>query len=385
MINISKLYCGLSSQSDHLRYARTNDHTPIVVYNCTARCNLKCIHCYSASNQGSGTNELTTAEAVAMLRSIVDYKCPVVLFSGGEPLLREDLFHLLRAAVKLGLRTVISTNGTLIDAVVAKRLARLRISYVGISLDGPQNVHDIFRAKQGSFAAALAGIANCSKAGVKTGLRFTITRQNHKYVSSIFDIARQTGVRRICFYHLVRAGRGTELANQTLTRQQTRGVLDIIIAKTDEFVKAGLLDEMLTVGNHADGPYLLLKMLAQKNPLYNSAREFLLANGGNRSGQNIASIGWDGSVYADQFWRNYSLGNIKQKSFAEIWDNDNEPVLKMLRNKNEFADPRCKRCSWFAVCKGNFRFLGSNPSIETWLLEPPCYLTDEEIESGGYQ
>jgi radical SAM protein with 4Fe4S-binding SPASM domain len=382
MINISKLYCGLASESDHLRFNREGDHRPIVVYNCTARCNLRCLHCYSSSNQDSGASEMTTAQAVAMLRSIAEYKCPVVLFSGGEPLLREDLFHLIRAAVKLRLRTVISTNGTLIDMTMAKRFAKIGVSYVGISLDGPKGVHDLFRAKPGSFAATLEGIAHCSKAGVKTGLRFTITRQNHKYVGSIFDVAKEAGIRRICFYHLVRAGRAEQHWNQALMPQQTRGVLDLIIQKTGEFVAAGLLDEVLTVGNHADGPYLLVKMLAQKNPKYENAKQLLLANGGNRSGQNIASIGWDGSVYADQFWRNYSLGNITQQSFKEIWDNENEPVLQKLRNKNEFADSRCKRCNWFNVCKGNFRFLGSNPAIETWLLEPPCYLTDEEIAIG---
>jgi radical SAM protein with 4Fe4S-binding SPASM domain len=382
MINISKLYCGLSSQSDRLRYSREEDHRPIVVYNCTAKCNLRCLHCYSSSNQEYGKAELSTAEAVAMLRSIAEYKCPVVLFSGGEPLLREDLSHLLRAAVKMGLRTVISTNGTLIDAATAKSFKKIGVSYVGISLDGPKNAHDIFRAKAGSFAATMEGIKNCNNAGVKTGLRFTITRKNHKYVSSIFDIAAENGIRRLCFYHLVRSGRGEQIANQILRPQETRAILDTIIAKTDEFVKKGLVDEVLTVGNHADGPYLLTKMLAQKSPFYTKARELLLANGGNRVGQNIASIGWDGSVYADQFWRNYPLGNIKEQSFGQIWDNENEPVLKMLRNKDQFADSRCKKCNWFRLCKGNFRFLGSNPAIETWLLEPPCYLTDEEIAGG---
>jgi radical SAM protein with 4Fe4S-binding SPASM domain len=382
MINISKLYCGLASESDHLRYNRQTDHRPIVVYNCTAKCNLRCLHCYSSSDKDCAVSELTTAEAVTMLRSVAGYGCPVVLFSGGEPLLRQDLFHLLRAAVKLGLRTVISTNGTLVDATAAKRFAKFGVSYVGISLDGPRGVHDIFRARQGSFAASIEGIANCIKAGVKTGLRFTITRQNHKYVSSIFDVAADTGVRRLCFYHLVRTGRARQLADQALTPQQIRLVIDNIIDKTNEMVKAGLLDEVLTVGNHADGPYILQKMLAQKNHMYESAKQLLLANGGNRSGQNISCIGWDGSVYADQFWRNYSLGNIKEQSFKQIWDNEDEPVLHMLRNKNEFADSRCKRCNWFNACKGNFRFLGSNAARETWLLEPPCYLTDEEIAAG---
>jgi Fe-coproporphyrin III synthase len=383
MINISKLYSGLAGQSDRLRYNRQGDHKPIVVYNCTARCNLRCVHCYSSSDKNCSGIELTTVQSLALLQSIAEYKCPVVLFSGGEPLLRKDLFELMQEAVRLRLRTVISTNGTLIDTDVAKRFADIGVSYVGISLDGPQNVHDVFRAKKGSFAATLKGIANCNEAGVKAGLRFTMTQQNHKYIDDVFDIAKNAGVRRICFYHLVRIGRAKELWEQALTTQQMRDAVDLIIKRTDEFVKAGLLDEMLTVGNHADGPYLLLKMREQKSPLFDKACELLLANGGSRVGQNIASIGWDGSVYADQFWRQYPLGNITKQSFAQIWDNEDEPALKMLRNKNEFADKRCKRCTWFSVCKGNFRFLGSDPAIENWLLEPPCYLTDEEIQTGG--
>ena len=383
MINISKLYCGLTGQSDRLRYNREGEHRPIVVYNCTPRCNLRCIHCYSSSDKKCSDAELTTAQSFALLQSTAEYKCPVMLFSGGEPLLRKDLFELMQESIRLGLRTVISTNGTLIDADSAKKFADIGVSYVGISLDGPQNVHDVFRAKKGSYAATLKGIANCNSAGVKAGLRFTMTQQNHTYINSVFDIAKEAGIRRICFYHLVRSGRAKELWEQALTLQQTRDAIDLIIARTDEMVKVGLLDEMLTVGNHADGPYLLLKMQGQKSLLYEKAKQLLLANGGSRVGQNIASIGWDGNVYADQFWRHYSLGNITKNSFREIWDNEEEPVLKMLRNKDEFADKRCKRCNWFAVCKGNFRFLGSNPALENWLLEPPCYLTEDEIKTGG--
>lgn len=379
MINISKLYCGLAGESDDLRYQKPDSFGPIVVYNCTARCNLRCLHCYSYSEAECAGTELSTDQAKKMLSQLTGVNCPVILFSGGEPLLREDLFELLAEAKQLELRTVISSNGTLIDSAAAGQLANVGVSYVGVSIDGKEAFHDKFRQVSGSFKAAIKGIENCQKAGIKTGLRFTIIKANAEQIPAVFDIAASNDVKRICFYHLIRSGRAKGLAEQILTAGQTRQVLDMIIQLTDEFVTKGLIDEVLTVDNHADGPYLLAKMRKQNNPRYEEAKKLLLANGGNKVGQKIACVGWDGNVYADQFWRNYSLGNIKDKIFKQIWENSTEPVLNKLRNKSQFADARCLTCKWFNLCKGNYRFLNSQADDEYWLNEPACYLTDEEI------
>jgi radical SAM protein with 4Fe4S-binding SPASM domain len=376
MINISKLYCGIAGESDHLRYGQQNFLGPVVAFNCTSRCNLNCLHCYSSSTSGLNGDELTTAEAKQLLRQLAEVNCPVVLFTGGEPLLRNDLFDLLAEAKQLPLRTVISTNGTLIDSAAAEKLVDLGVSYVGISIDGDQSFHDTFRQSPDCFKAALKGVENCQKVGLKTGLRFTITRQNADKIPAVFDIAASANIRRICFYHLVKAGRAKKLDTFSLTPRQTRQVVDIIIEKTKEFVQKNLVDEVLTVGNHADGPYLLLKMAQEENQLYEKARQLLLANGGNKIGEKIASVSWDGSVHPDQFWRNYSLGNVKDKTFRQIWNNPDEPVLNKLRNKSKFADKKCLACKWFDFCKGNFRFLGADPAEKNWLLEPSCYLAD---------
>ncbi len=379
MINISKLYCGLAGQSDDLRYSRKNSFGPVVVYNCSGRCNLKCLHCYSSSKSSQSGNELNTAEAKQLLTQLAEVNCPVVLFSGGEPLLRKDLFELLAEAKRLGLRAVISTNGTLIDSRTAGKLTEVGVSYVGISIDGAERFHDKFRQVQGSFKAAVAGIENCKKAGLKTGLRFTITKANAEQIPVAFDVAASTSMKRICFYHLIRMGRAKELNSQALRPKQTRRAVDVIIKKTETAARKALIDEVLTVGNHADGPYLLIKMIKEKNQAFQEARELLLANGGNKIGEKIVCVGWDGSVYPDQFWRNYSLGNVKDKTFRQIWENSNEPVLNKLRNKSEFADDRCRKCKWFDLCKGNFRFLEAETDAKYWLNEPACYLTDKEI------
>jgi len=380
MINISKLYCGLAGQSDKLRYSRDDTAGPVVVFNCTNRCNLRCLHCYSFSDSTCTESQLTTADAKRLLEQLAEINCPVVLFSGGEPCLREDLFELLTEARRLNLRAVLSTNGTLIDSAVATKLADVGVSYVGVSIDGPEDFHDEFRKVKGCFKAAVTGIRNCQAVGLRTGLRFTITKANGQYVPFIFELAAEINVRRVCFYHLIRSGRAAELT-EPATVEQTRAAVDLIIEKTAEAVKAGAVDEVLTVDNHADGPYLLMKLQQLDAAGFEDAKKLLLANGGNKVGEKIAAVGPDGSVYADQFWRNYTLGNIKDKTFSDIWYNANEPVLAKLRNKTGFAAEKCTRCKWFDYCKGNYRFLGSDAAEEDWQLEPGCYLTDEEIRT----
>ncbi|MBN2455678.1 MAG: radical SAM protein [Sedimentisphaerales bacterium] len=379
MINVTKLYFGVAGQSDQLRYGSENDTGPVVVYNCTARCNLNCAHCYSSSGLGGQGDELNTNQAKELLCQLSDYNCPVILLSGGEPLLREDLLELIAQARRLGIRVVLSTNGTLIDKDTANRLADAGTSYVGVSIDGQEQFHDEFRTSKGSFKAAVRAIENCRDVGIKTGLRFTITRANSEQIPDVFDIAKNIGVRRICFYHLIRTGRASKLSGLSLGASETRRAMDVIIEKTGELVGQDLVDEVLTVGNHCDGPYLLIKMASEKNKRYQQVRELLLANGGNRTGEKIACISWAGSVHPDQFLLNYSLGNIKVNSFRQIWDNPNEPVLQKLRNKTKFRAKRCSRCKWFDLCKGNYRFLALDARDKNWVNEPSCYLRDDEI------
>lgn len=379
MINISKLYCGLAGVSDELRYPQHRTLKPIVVFNCTPRCNLRCVHCYSSSEAACAEPELNTAQAKQMIDQIAAFGCPVLLFSGGEPLLREDLFELMAYAKAHGLRTVLSTNGTRITESAAARLAELKLSYAGISLDGPAEIHDRFRKVDGAFKATLDGIANCRKAGLRTGLRFTMTRDNIDSVSRVFEIAAAADVRRICFYHLIRTGRAKDLADSVPTPQQVRAALDTILACTADSVRRGVVEEVLTVGNHADGPYLLMRMQAEKNPQAEAVAELLRRSSGNRIGQNIASINWDGQVFPDQFWRNYSLGNVLERPFGDIWQDETDPVLRVLRHKRDYKDPKCQRCRWFDLCLGNFRSLSGRAELSDWQNEPGCYLAEEEI------
>ncbi len=189
MIGISKLYCGAVEASDPLRYGRrsqalpshllqfSQDKKPVVVWNVTRRCNLRCVHCYSHSEDRDYAGELGTDEGKRLLDDLAGMGCPVVLFSGGEPLIRSDILELIRHAAAQGMRAVLSTNGTLITALLAAELHSIGLSYVGISLDGVGERHDAFRGVAGSFSRAMKAIDNCREAGLKVGLRFTIVNE----------------------------------------------------------------------------------------------------------------------------------------------------------------------------------------------------------------
>jgi len=331
MIGISKLYCGTVEPSDALRYERNSaklpshllqfseDKKPVVVWNMGRRCNLRCVHCYSHSKDMEYEGELTTNEGRALIDDLAGFGAPVMLFSGGEPTLRPDLFELAKHAVARGMRAVISTNGTLIDDAMAEKFREIGLSYVGVSLDGLRETNDRFRGVNGAFDAALAGIAACKRQGIKVGLRFTINKRNAGDIPGIFDLLEEQDIPRICFYHLVYAGRGTKLIEEDLTHEETRKTVDLIIDRTADLHRRGIDKEVLTVDNHADGPYLYLRMLREKNPRAGQVMKLLEMNGGNSSGVGIGCVSWDGSVYADKFWRHYSFGNVKERPFSEIW------------------------------------------------------------------
>ena len=391
MIGISKLYCGTVESSDVLRYGRSSKHLPshllqfsadkkpVVVWNCTRRCNLRCVHCYSQSADCDYGGELTTEQGMALLEDLAAFGAPVVLFSGGEPLLRPDLFDLATRATALGMRAVISTNGTLIDQKAADRLREVGLSYAGVSLDGLQEVNDKFRGVEGAFERALTGIRNCMAAGIKVGLRFTITRRNADEVPRIFDLLREENIPRICFYHLVYTGRGSKLMDEDLDHEATRRIVDLIIDRTAELHSQGHKAEVLTVDNHADGPYLYLRMVRENHPRAADVLELLQMNRGNSSGHGIGCVSWDGKVHADQFWRHVSFGNVTERPFSQIWTDTSHPLMAKLKDKRPYLKGRCRECRYLDICGGNFRTRAEAATGDLWAPDPACYLTDEEI------
>ena len=389
MIGISKLYCGTVEASDPLRYGRASkelpshllqfsqDKKPVVVWNITSACNLKCVHCYASAGKASG--ELDTGQGLELIASLQDYGSPVILFSGGEPLMRKDLPKLVDASVKREIRAVISSNGTLITRDTAMELSDLGLSYIGVSLDGLQEINDKFRGVEGAFKAAMKGIYNAMHQGIKVGLRFTMNKGNVAEIPKILDLMENEGIPRICFYHLVYTGRAKELMEEDLTHEQTRETLDLIMDRTKAMIDGGNNVEVLTVDNHADGPYVYLRMKKDKDPRTDDVLELLKMNGGNSSGLGIGCINWDGDVYPDQFSRHHVLGNVTKSPFSKIWDDKDNEFLMKLKNKKKHVTGRCRSCTWLDVCAGNFRARAEAATEDPWGEDPACYLSDEEI------
>ena len=396
MIGISKLYCGAVEPADVLRYNRESkrlpsellqfsaDKKPVVVWNCTQTCNLRCVHCYAESECKQYENEMTTAQAKAMIDDLAAFGAPVLLFSGGEPCVRPDLVELMHYARSAGMRVVISTNGTLITPDLAEQFAQVGLSYVGVSLDGCRQTHDRFRGVEGSFDRAIQGIRNAKAAGIKVGLRMTINRQNWQDINAIFDVMEAEGINRACFYHLVYTGRGSELMQEDLDHEQTRQAVRLIMDRTRDWFDRGGSPEILTVDNHADGPFVYQELLKEDPERAQAVYELLQMNGGNSTGAGIGCVSWDGEVYADQFWRHFSFGNVRQRPFSEIWTDisrttPESELMYRLKNKRPFVTGRCAECKWLNICNGNFRVRAEAATGDLWASDPACYLTDEEI------
>jgi 12,18-didecarboxysiroheme deacetylase len=391
MIGISKLYCGTVEPSDALRYGRmssqlpshllqfSSDKRPVVVWNITRRCNLKCLHCYAHAKNIPFDNELSTMEGKKMIDDLAGFGVPVLLISGGEPLVRKDLPELAAYAVGKGMRAVISTNGTLITPQMADTLKKIGLSYVGISLDGMEEINDRFRGVKGAFRSALEGIENCKNAGIKVGLRFTINRINVSEIPDLFKLIEEKDIPRICFYHLVYAGRGSKLVEEDLSHDESRRAVDLIMDLTKKLHDQGKPKEVLTVDNHADGPYIYLRLKKESPERAEEVLELLKMNEGNNSGRGIGCISWDGEVHADQFWRHYSFGNVKDRPFSEIWTDTSDPLMNKLKEKKKYAKGKCATCRWLDICAGNFRVRSEAVTGDIWAPDPACYLTDEEI------
>lgn len=392
MIGISKLYCATVEPSDALRYSResgqlpshllqfSKDKKPVVVWNMTRRCNLKCVHCYARSEDISYDNELNHEQSIAMIDDLAAFGVPVLLFSGGEPLVHPRLMEYAQYAVSKGMRAVISTNGTLITEEKAKILKEIGLSYVGISLDGMEETHDKFRGVKGAFQKAMQAIDNCQKAGIKVGLRFTINKRNVQDIPGIFDLLEKKNIPRACFYHLVYSGRGSEIAKEDLSHEETRKVLDMIMDRTKDLHDRNLAKEILTVDNHADGPYVYQRLLDEDPNRAADVLELLEMNEGNSSGRGIGCISWDGQVHPDQFWREKVLGNVKDTPFSQIWTNADNDFLMKLKEKKKHIKGRCADCRWLDICAGNFRARAESVADDPWDSDPACYLTDEEIK-----
>ena len=389
MISVTKLLGGPSYFGDRLRYdqrsaAQTSGARPgsgpVVVWNATRTCNLECVHCYADARIKRFAGELTTEEAQRMIDDLASINTPALLISGGEPLVRPDILDLAEYATALGVRVTFSTNGTLIDEKKAARIAKIGVTYVGISVDGGEARHDQFRGRVGAYRDAIRGIRNCRAAGIRVGIRFTVTQENLGELGEIFRIVEEENIGRLCLYHLVYAGRGAYLSGIDLTVDEKRKMMIRLMEQVESWNERGREVEVMTVDNHADAPFIYLR-LHETNPVRaDQALALIRNNGGNRSGIAIGCIDSFGFVHPDQFTSHHTLGSIRERPFSEIWRDSRVELLEGLRNRKALLQGRCSRCRWLPVCNGNFRARAEAATGDYWESDPGCYLLDSEIE-----
>ncbi|MBX8643891.1 MAG: radical SAM protein [Thermoplasmata archaeon] len=354
MINVSRLMTGKAGRNDHIRYPSSRQPAPkVMVFNITRNCNLHCTHCYSGSGHSVFTN-LPAVKWISALKAAADMGVEHLLISGGEPLMSRDAMDIIREASERGLKVTLSTNGTLLDA---ERISRLKglVEYIGISIDGPEILHDKFRGVDGAFRRTLANARRCMAAGIRTGFRFTLTRMNSQYVDFALDLAEREHADRICFYHLGYVGRAS--ADLDIDSGERLGAMMKIMERARESAF-----EILTADNSVDG--ILAYFLTGSQHV----RSLLVRNGGNRSGERIADIDPDGNVYPDQFTR-FRLGGIDD--LGSIWEGPSQQVLE-LRDRRRIE--RCSRCPYFEMCNGNSRGRALASSGDLWGFDPSCYL-----------
>lgn len=395
MLNLTRIWSGVSSPGDHIRYgdrARPDStgaelgvhQRPVVVWNSTRRCNLHCVHCYIAAMDRPEPGELDTQQGMNLLDQIAEYRTPMLLISGGEPLSRPDIYPLIRYAASKGVRAGLSTNGTLITQEVARELREAGLTYVGISIDGPQAVNDKFRGAKGAFTGALQGIRNSLAEGFRVSLRFTLTAYNVPYLGEIFDLVESERIPRFCIYHLAYAGRGARIADRAeLTTEETRNAIDLSLERTDRLHQRGLNTEVLTVDNHADAAYVLLQVMEKRPQLLPKVMPLLRQNGGNSSGVGISAVGPKGDVHADQFSHLRSFGNVKERPFGDIWEDTTNPIMAGLKAHPRPLNGRCATCPALRLCNGNLRVRAESATGDPWASDPACYLTDAELRRVG--
>ncbi len=357
---------------------------PVVIWNLTRRCNLRCRFCYSGSADVAYAGELSTEEVVTVMQDLRRFRVPALILSGGEPLLRPDIFEISEEAKRLGFYVALSTNGTQIDERNIGRIAALDYDYVGISLDGTEPTHDHLRGEPGAFRAAMRGVEHCQAIGIKVGLRFTLTRDNAAELETILDLIDRRGIDKFYLSHLNYGGRGFKVRGEDAHDVMTRKALELIFETCLRHLGEGRSTEFVTGNNDADGVFLL-HWVRRHFPAKAAHIQALLERwGGNASGVNVANIDNCGFVHPDTYWWHHKLGNVRERPFSEIWtDTSADPVFAGLKERPRPVTGRCGACRYLAICNGNTRVRAARTLGDPWAADPGCYLGDGEIGLEG--
>ena len=352
---------------------------PVVIWNLTRRCNLKCRHCYTVSADVHFPGELTHDQAMANVRDLERFGIYALILSGGEPLDRFDFFEIARASRPFTRMLALSTNGTKIHGENADRIEEIGFDYVGISIDGIGKTNDWFRGVDGAFDDAVRGVRECKKRGIKVGLRFTLTRDNARHLPDLLKLCEDEDVDKFYLSHLVYAGRGDKNRGEDAMHDHTRVALDTLIEHAWAGATGGFPLDIVTGNNDADAVYMMswARQHFDHDKLDN-LRNHLEAWGGNSSGLGVANIDPLGKVHPDTYWSDYTIGSVKDTPFSELWTGD-DPMLAQLRTRPRPLKGRCGACVHQSICGGNTRIRALQLTGDPWAEDPACYLSNAEI------
>jgi len=358
---------------------KRNPPGPVVIWNLVRRCNLTCKHCYSISTDIDFPGELSTQQIFKVMDDLKQFHVPVLILSGGEPLMRPDIFEISRRAKEMGFYTALSTNGTLIDENNIDQIAAMGYDYLGISIDGIRETHDEFRQKKGAYDASMKAIRLCHNVGIKVGMRFSITQGNAHELPTLLATMDEEGVDKFYLSHLNYGGRGKRHSKNDAVHRITREAMDLLFDTCWEDIQAGRSREFVTGNNDADGVYLLQWIKRKFPEQYDHMRAKLAQWGGNSSGVNVSNIDNLGNVHPDTFWWDYNLGNVKERPFSEIWQDTSDPLMEGFKQSPRSLRGRCGVCPFLDVCGGNTRVRAFTTTGDPWWEDPACYLSDQEL------
>lgn len=381
MFRISQLLKTMTS--DRPAGKKVNMPGPVVIWNLIRRCNLQCKHCYSTSLDIDFKDELSTDQIKATIDDLKVAQVPVLILSGGEPLLRPDIYEITAYAKAKGFYVALSTNGTLINEDNIEKIKAADYQYVGISIDGLEEFHDEFRRQKGSFKTSMHAIKLCKEAGIKVGMRLCLTRDNFKDLPAMLDLMEENGVDKFYLSHLNYSGRGKRNAENDAMFKMTKDAMEMLYERAWAHISQGIESDFVTGNNDADGPFLLQwaeKKFGQEYPnRVENLRQRLINWGGNASGVNVANIDNTGTIHPDTYWWNHPIGNVKTDKFSDIWKNTQDPLMLGFRESPRPVKGRCKKCDYLNICGGNTRTRAFAQTGDAWTEDPGCYLDDQEI------
>jgi radical SAM protein with 4Fe4S-binding SPASM domain len=350
----------------------------IMIWNFTNRCNLLCHHCYSKAD-ANGVDTLTFEDIEKTVPSMIKAGVKFVIFSGGEPLIRKDIFDIAQLMKNNGIITYLSTNGMYITPKNAKQIVDT-FNYIGVSIDGTKEEHDYFRGQKGSYEKAIEGIKHIQNAGGNAGIRFTLTKETQKSFYKMFDLVEELGANKLYISHLVYSGRGLDNLKIDISKDERRKYVQFIIDKAFEYYKAGKDIDLVTGNMEMDAVLLLQKFENEYPDFVDSLKTKLKSWGGNSAGKRLGNMDWVGNVKPDPFFP-FTIGNYLENSFEDVWGGKTSDIVEKLRDEPRNIGGKCSNCKYLDICNGGSRSRAYAIYGDLWAEDPSCYLTDEEISN----